>query len=232
MKVIAISGWVKSGKDTAAEHLIKNFGFKRMAFADYLKEKVAADFCLEKECLHKQELKEKPILEMPVMPKDKFALNIVKFMFKEFRAADGRRPLDLHIDPSGAVLGVMEYPGIFNHIEETAQLYWTPRALAILEGSTKRTADSNYWVNNTIDNIDALPYDSKVVISDLRYRSELQPLRDFFKKDLITVRVNRFDTTESVDPSERDLDNAQFDVVIENKGTLEEFLKKVEDLVK
>lgn len=232
MKLIAINGWVKSGKDTAANYLIDEHGYKREAFADFLKEKVAQDFNFSLKDLHTQEGKEEPLLNMPVIPKDKFALNLVKFMFKEFKDAKGRKPLDLHIDASGAVMGIMGYPKYSSNTEgELAQLYWTRRAICILEGSSKRTVDSNYWVNATIKNIDSLPKDSKIVISDLRYRSEMEPLKAAFGKDMISVRINRFETTESQDPSERDLDEYEFDIVIENKGTLEEFLDKVRKLV-
>ena len=241
MKLIAISGWKRSGKDTAGELLINSYGFSRINFAGPLKDKVAKDFNMTREEQDDQSLKEQPLMDYPVIPRDKFALNLVKFMYKEFRDAKGRIPLDLHVDASGAVMGVMEYPGIFAKSEELAQLYWTRRAMQILEGSGKRTVDSNYWVKQAIATIDSLAAshkktmgdfgNDKFVITDLRYRSEVEPLRAAFGKDLITVRVNRFDSTESTDPSERDLDNYKFDVVIDNKGTLEEFLIKVGGLV-
>lgn len=238
MKLIAISGWKRSGKDTAGELLINSYGFSRISFAGPLKDKVAADFNMTREEQDDQSLKEQPLFDYPVIPKDEFALNLVKFMYKEFRDAKGRIPLDLHVDASGAVMGVMEYPGIFSKQEELAQLYWTRRAMQILEGSGKRTVDSNYWVKQAIDKIDKKTRQAGVlkmgtplfVITDLRYKSEVEPLRAAFGKDLLTVRVNRFDSTESTDPSERDLDNYKFDVVLENKGTLEEFLNKVKEI--
>lgn len=238
MKLIAISGWKKSGKDTAGELLINDYGFNRISFAGPLKDKVAADFNMTREEQDDQSLKEQPLFDYPVIPKDKFALNLVKFMYKEFRDAKGRIPLDLYIDPSGAVMGVMSYPDRINPQEELAQLYWTRRAMQILEGSGKRTVDSNYWVKQAIDKIDKKTRQAGVlkmgtplfVITDLRYKSEVEPLRAAFGKDLLTVRVNRFESTESTDPSERDLDNYKFDVVLENKGTLEEFLNKVKEI--
>jgi hypothetical protein len=66
------------------------------------------------------------------------------------------------------------------------------------------------------------------VISDLRYRSEVEQLRQAFGKNLITVRINRFDSVNSTDPSERDLDNYKFDVTIDNVGTLEELYYKLD----
>lgn len=233
MKIIAISGWKKSGKDTAGEVLINEHGFKRVSFAGPLKAKVAADFNMTREEQDNQDLKEQPLLDYPVIPKDKFALNLVKFMYKEFRDAKGRIPYDLHIDPSGAVLGVMNYHSFISQSEELGQLYWTRRAMQILEGSGKRTVDSNYWVKQAVrevDNFNKIGVD-KFVITDLRFKSEVESLRAAFGKELVTVRVNRFDRTESVDPSERDLDNYNFDITIENKGTLEEFLTKVKGLV-
>ena len=43
-KIITISGLIGSGKDTAAELLVKHHGFTRIAFADSLKDAVAAVF--------------------------------------------------------------------------------------------------------------------------------------------------------------------------------------------
>jgi hypothetical protein len=38
-----LSGWARAGKDTVAEHLCSAHGYRRMAFADPLKEAVAAE---------------------------------------------------------------------------------------------------------------------------------------------------------------------------------------------
>ncbi len=237
MKLIALSGWKKSGKDTAAELLIADYGFKRVAFADPLKNTVSQQFNIPRTEIDDQGLKEQPLLNYPVVPKDAFALNIVKFMYKEFRDAKGRIPLDIQVDASGAVVGIMDYPN-YSRKEDHAQLYWTRRALCILEGSGKRTVDSNYWVTRAIEQMDNTSVafldtpddEAKFVISDLRYVSEVEPLRQAFGNKLLTVRVNRFDSTESVDPSERDLDKYKFDLIIENKGTKEEFLEKINEI--
>lgn len=238
MKVIAISGWAKSGKDTAALTLIKDHGATRVAFADILKDMTADQYSIDRTMLDDQARKEVPLEMYPVNPKDAFSLNLAKFLYREFRTVNGKRPIDFHIDVSGAFVGVTDHRGT------TEQLYWTPRALAILEGSVKRTVDSSYWVQKTIDGIYNESEDPSwntinndwnssnlFVIPDLRYKSEISQLRSVFGDKLVTVRVNRFDSTESKDPSENDLNDAKFDVIIENKGTLEEFLAKVKELV-
>lgn len=240
MKVIAISGWKRSGKDASAQYLIDNKGFKRVAFADPLKDRVAEEYKVPRAHCDDPQFKEAAIEKYPVIPKDAYTLSVAKMMYKEFRTLSGKMPMDYHVDASGAFLGVMG-----RHVE---QLYWTPRALCILKGSINRSVDSSYWVGAAIDMVKGnIQYHAcadleltkqreaklnNFVISDLRYRSEVEQLRSAFGKDLITVRINRFDDCASNDPSERDLDTAKFDVVIENKGSLEELYSKIEELVK
>lgn len=42
--IVLLSGWAGSGKDTTADYLCDNFGFKRFAFADALKTTVSKQF--------------------------------------------------------------------------------------------------------------------------------------------------------------------------------------------
>jgi hypothetical protein len=220
MIVVAISGWKRSGKDTAAAYLVDN-GFTKSAFADVLKDMVAAEYNIPRSHCDDPEFKEAPILTLPVIPKDDFTLNIAKLLYKEFRTERGHPVMEYYVDPSGAFLGVLG--------RDLGQLYWTPRALCILKGSVNRAVDSSYWVGRTVENINSLmdpgteeSDDHRFVISDLRYRSEVEQLRQAFGKDLVTIRINRFQDVNSTDPSERDLDNYKFDITIENTGTLDE----------
>jgi len=252
MKVIAISGWKRSGKDTVAGQLIETEGFKRVAFADPLKDSVAKEYGIPREHCDDPKFKEAPILHLPLNPKDAFSLGLAKMMFKECRSEDGKTPFDFHIDPSGTFMGIVGYDTAFTEREAVRQLYWTPRALCILKGSVNRTVRSDYWVqaaineikNNEIAAVKLVPgknideqikegfSSNRFVISDLRYKSEVNQLRQAFGKDLITVRVNRFETCNSQGASERDLDNGTFDVIIDNKASLEELQLKVQQLVK
>lgn len=230
MKLIAISGWKRSGKDTIAGELINAHEFKRVAFADPLKDSVAKEYNIPREHCDDPAFKEAPILHLPLSPKDAFGLGAAQLIYKECRTADGKTPFDNWIDPSGAFLGVYSNGSAFTERETVGQLYWTPRALCILKGSINRVVRSDYWVKAAIDQIKNNP--GNYVISDLRYQSELVQLKQAFGRDIVTVRVNRFDDCNSQDASERDLDNGVFDVTIENRGTLEELLAKVKELVK
>lgn len=223
MKVVAISGWSTSGKDTLANLLIKEYGFKRIGFADPLKDNVARDFNLDRASLDDQNLKNQPLLDMPVSLRDGFTKNLGAFMVREFRTKDGKIcGIGKFVD----VDGVTDFYG-YDDQGNLEKLYWTRRALCILEGSTKRTADADYWVKRAMQNAKENGIEL-VVISDLRYRNELAGIKSSLDESdtLLTVRVNRFDThpTNSTDPSERDLDNAEFDVVLENRATFQEYV--------
>jgi hypothetical protein len=50
-KIISISGFIASGKDTVADYLVTNYGFKRLSFASSLKDSVATIFGWDREMI-------------------------------------------------------------------------------------------------------------------------------------------------------------------------------------
>lgn len=224
MKVLAISGWKQSGKDTLTDYLIAKHGATRVSFADPLKDMAAAEYGIPREAFDKPELKEQPILSMPVDPQDGFSRMLSEFMIKEFRCRRG-------IQPKSFIYEDGQFKGNFGGgiEEETDYVYWTPRALAILKGSSNRAVRSDFWVSQAIKL--AKSKGGLIVISDLRYKSELNQMREAFGDNMVTLRVQRYETSPSTDPSERDLDDAKFDFHISNTGTLQELYDKMEGLL-
>jgi hypothetical protein len=222
MKVVAISGWKRSGKDTAANYLVEEYGATRVAFADVLKDMVAKEYNIPRTYCDDPAFKEAALEQYPVDPQDNFTRAMVNLMFGEFRTLDGKRS---------------EYKDYISSHINLEKLYWTPRALCILKGSVNRSVTSSFWTQKAIELIDNMNVEQETrhsgnslfVISDLRYKSEIKQLKEAFGNDLLTIRVNRFDTCESTDPSERDLDDANFDLVVENKESVSAFLRKIED---
>lgn len=202
-KIILLSGWKGSGKDTAASILTEHFDFKRIAFADNLKDSVSKQFGIPRNYFDDRILKESPILSLPVKPTDKNGIDIVKLFLDELKSKDGKK--------SGE------------------NLFWTPRALCILEGSVKRAINPDYWV---ISAISELSPDKNYVFSDVRFTSEVNYIKNNIKSHkVIVVRIVRLKSVNTRDPSERDLDNYSFDFVIENKETIFDLKSSVEKLL-
>ena len=204
MKVIALSGYKGSGKDTVAT-MLSEYNYQRFSFADALKNQVAKQYDIDRTWLDDVNYKEKPLLRFPVNPTDKFAENIVNFMLGEFRDVNGFSISDSECQPD---------------------LFWTPRALDILEGNAKRAANKDYWVNQIIDKINTSGCEY-VVITDCRYKSEITSLREAFGDNLTTVEVRRYADVASSDPSERDLEGVERDIIINNTKDLDNLLLEV-----
>ena len=205
--IIALSGFKGSGKDEGAKILIGEYGFRRVAFADVLKDLVADMYGVERSAMDDPARKEKPILSLPVSPKDKFSEHMLTIQWNELRDKDGKAA---------------------EAYKDGTQLYHTPRSLCILIGSVNRFVNPNYWVERALNDVRG-----NIVITDLRYRNEdaqVRAIADGVKKNFQHVRVSRFDTCPSTDPSERDLDGFDFDKVIQNRGTLEDFQREIRSL--
>jgi len=218
-----MSGYKRSGKDTAAQFLIESRGFERRAFADSLKDDTAKFLGISRSAMDDAFLKEKAIIEAPVRAFDPFSKMINEFLIKEFRTSEGEQAINF--EWLNNTLFAIECDGMNT---ERKKLFWTPRAACIFLGSVGRTFDSDHWVDR------ALPLNNStgnIVVSDFRYRSEYNRVVEMFGAyNVRTVRIDRFDFVNSTDPSERDLDDFEFDVRIENKGTLEELFNKLKDV--
>lgn len=224
--IVCISGWKQNGKDMLAGYLIENYGANRVSFADPLKDMAAEEYGIDRASLDDQDRKEKPLLNLPVDPQDGFSRMIAEFLVKEFRSITGVQPVGFTYQ-DGMFLGILSAPEGTN--TSLLPVYWTPRALAIFKGSGNRSVRSNYWVQKAIEK--AQNSEKMVVISDLRFKSEMNQIKEAFGEKALFLRVQRFETSPSSDPSERDLDDALFDGYIDNSGTKEESFKQLEEVL-
>lgn len=182
-RVIALSGWRGSGKDTVSDYLVEKYGYHKISLAVALKDQCAYTYGIERHMFDDRVLKDAPIVSMPVVPSDKFCNAIHHLLGAELSSG-----------------------------------YWTPRALCILEGSMKRAVSSGHWMRKAIEAIRMIS-DGRYVISDMRYVSEADSLRALLpREELLLMRINRFESIDTQDPSERDLDDYRFDVTMGNAG--------------
>jgi hypothetical protein len=221
-KVLLISGYKRSGKDTVANYLIDNRVFSKVSFAASLKDLTANEFNIERNILDDQNYKESPLTQYPVVAKDSFAKKINDHLKMEFRTLDNKQAIDT------IYYGSKLYS--FYGIEKEPQLlYWTPRALMIFIGSVGRAVSPNHWVDRAIN----ISSENNLIISDFRYVSEYDRIVELVgEENVVTMRINRFKDVNSVDDSEKNLDDFNFNSVINNTGTLEELFNKVDKEVK
>lgn len=158
---------------------------------------------------------------------------------KDMVARDYRIPREWLDDTTRKEMPLAQYPVIPGDsfsasLQEKLQAelisgYWTPRALCILEGSAKRAVHSNYWVQSIVSEIMADTSDSDFVISDLRYQTEADTLK-LLLPGITLVRIQRFDSIGTLDPSERDLDNYKFNYTLENRRTVDELYNQISNI--
>lgn len=245
--IFAISGWKGSGKDMVAQYLIEKHGFKRLAFADVLKDMVAEQYPVDRQALDDQARKERAILSMPVTPKDEFSRRTAEYLLREFRTTQGKVCTRFAYDGQefyGLLNVLASKPDEFWDISNPAhqgkdvheiavRLYWTPRALAILEGSTKRSVNPNYWVQRALSQ--TVP-GQNYVISDARYKNEIDQLRLNAPGEVVSIRIDRFESSPSTDSSEHDLDDYVFDYRIDNQAayfvTTDKVFEQVDQIIR
>ena len=108
----------------------------------------------------------------------------------------------------------------------------TPRFLMQFVGTNlfRNQLHPEIWVNSLFTDYQPnnLIYPSWC-ITDMRFLNEMEAVK---KKGGITIRVNRnLEESKDQHESETELDNAEFDYVIENSGSIEELIEKVREIL-
>jgi hypothetical protein len=107
--------------------------------------------------------------------------------------------------------------------------YWTPRALVIALGSVVRAVDPNYWVRQVLDEVSG---NERVVITDVRFKSELEFLQKYIKSTKLIAQVHRSDIYgDSLSASENDLSEFPFPHTISNNSDIENLQNEVHNFI-
>ena len=146
--VIAFGGKKQSGKDTAASFLIKQFGFKSIAYADKMKKAVAKLYGWDLDSLYD------PIKKEETLPKA-VIWGIVEAVLLE------------------DILGLPEYS-----LGDSGTMFPSRRvAMQYIGTEVLRAYDKNFHVNSVIEEVKANP-NNNYVISDCRFPNELNVVRE------------------------------------------------------
>ena len=115
----------------------------------------------------------------------------------------------------------------------------TPRLLMQLIGTEcgRQIIHPNIWVNALMSEYNCVPADlapngidcPNWIITDMRFLNEMEAVK---KRGGITIRVNRnLEESKDQHESETELDNVEFDYIINNNGTIEELIEKVKEIL-
>lgn len=102
-------------------------------------------------------------------------------------------------------------------------------------GTTGRNYNRGIWADKVINRIQewslCFSDNQLTVVTDTRYPNEIQQIKHEFS-DVVTIRITRDSVEKLKHPSETALDQwADWDYVVENNGSLEEFQKKILEIM-
>jgi cytidylate kinase len=115
--------------------------------------------------------------------------------------------------------------------DELPNIYWTPREIMQNYGQFYRTINYNFWVKHLFNIIERNNY-KNVIITDVRYQNEAQPIVDSGGYVLRIIRDNKAEIHNQQHVSEIAMNNYdKIDFIIDNNRTLDELKLNVVDIV-
>lgn len=220
------------------ESISDDSGWKNKKFADKLKDIVCILLNCTRQQLESQEFKSKELGEewrvWYLQYETKYGTTVLKNIFSSKQEAEN--------------YSIFLKDKSCTYYQIKSELL-TPRRLLQLLGTDcgRNIIHPNIWINslmseykfegckndgNSCDtpngNCDSRYCFPNWIISDVRFPNELKAVKD---RKGITIRINRNKVVENEHESEIALDNATFDYIIENNGTIEELVEKVKQIL-
>lgn len=195
--IIAISGKARSGKDTVANVLIKNFGFKRIAFADKLKDICSDVFDLPVSMFHRDEFKDRAF-EEPIIIDVGHVKNLVTRL-EEYTSINNEA-----------------YEALLSH--GCGKMLLSPREILQFVGTDlcRNCVKDSIWLdifNSILKNIDG-----HVICTDARFQNERELIKSFGGMNILVVRPNL--KSSDSHSSENNLGTeSDYDAVVMNDDT-------------
>lgn len=226
MRVIAINGRKRSGKDTLANYLIDNYdNVSKVQFARTLKElflksfnKNHAQMSLTYDDIDgatyfdREELIENEVLN----PEEVF----MDFIYDLHEIVSG----EIEFDKLDAIL--MASKLIKENEKFSVRMY-----LEFLGTEVAKVSDEDIWAKMTV--LETINKDADmVVIPDMRFYSEYKELVENIYFDVITIKVERASDESISHSSDEGLPNHLMDYVIKNDGSVIDLYEKIENILK
>ncbi len=247
MKIITLCGNSKSGKDTVAEYISKNHKYFPMALSSPIKGFLKSVFGFDDTQLYGPGVY-RDMIDARFHDYDCEAWKVAIKKTQEVgwdkyknrqcgTLIDFLRSMDLiqnnHINHYGTLKSTIE------QLREDHTALSPRIALQVIGTDWGRNqVDKDLWVSYCLKNIQRCSYliaprkNYKYIITDIRFQNEF----DRFKEhQAFSIKINRPDLEIMEHASETELlsfDDKQFDVVIDNDGSLEDLYAKVDEALK
>jgi Domain of unknown function (DUF1937) len=211
--IIALAGAAGAGKDTAADYLVSQYGFVKIAFADALREEAAAAFGVGIGQFLDRAKKDEPRYQ--------FALSNCT------DAAFVKVAIDLAISNNPSFTGTRDAA---QNIALTAPR--SPRQILQWWGTEyRRSQNDGYWLGGLSEKLDPLPETQSVVITDCRFVNEVNFVK-FLSPDSEAWEVQRITVPYRANhASAIPLPGHLIDCIIDNNGTISALHQRISDYV-
>jgi hypothetical protein len=214
--ILAFHGLPGVGKDTAADYLVSKYGFTKMAFGDAIYRELSDEFSVSADLIRSREWK--------VTPQSALALrNCADSAFTRMVIAKEMPQADYNISP---------------FCTEAYTCPRTSRFIAQQWATEYKRAHfgDDYWVNQLRIAIGALPYNTNIVITDLRHLPEMELLFEYnarwWPKGFRTVHMHMDGATHTGHDSDDMLPRKFIDHRITNiPGDLDKMRADIDQLV-
>lgn len=201
-QIILVSGFSGSGKDTVSKFLPQ---YKRLAFADELKDQVSDTYNIPIQELITKKGKNKIIIENTLKNRIRSFFHRNKYIL-----VDKTTLCKIYsVFPSKNLVKIRDL--LIQHGEKQKEIY-----------------NDTYWASLVAGEIKHGNYE-KIIITDYRFPIEYEYLYHSLPDyEIKRIRVDRTPLHQTVDSyTENALNNTHFDHVISNNGTIKEFENKV-----
>lgn len=209
MHIIAINGLPESGKDTIADHLVRQHGYVRLAFADELKAELA----------------------------EVFVTSRATFDYRPTKAIAQPQLALIHCADEEFVRFVLNQPdvlqtqqGRFAAMVEPRSPRWLMRTYGT---DYRKRTDPTYWIRPVLAGISIARNKGKnVVISDLRFADEGAALEGLDVPTTVIEVIRNNGITRSGHDSDAEYPQDKIDVRLHNIGPISALLRLADGVVK
>jgi len=106
----------------------------------------------------------------------------------------------------------------------------TPRDLLLAHAAAARAVDPDVYARQVLGKILWSNHD-RIVVSDWRYKRELDFLQRFAGRPIVTVRIVRPGVSQMTDLSEHDLDDQAMNFTIQNDGGISDLRDRLKEIL-